>query len=33
MFLHTFVYLVGETLRNWWLALPAPPDDAHVKVS
>jgi hypothetical protein len=23
MFLHTFVYIVGETLRNWWLALPA----------
>lgn len=23
MFLHTFVYIVGGTLRNWWLTLPA----------
>ena len=23
MYLHMFVYIVGETLRNWWLGLPA----------
>lgn len=27
MFLHTFVYIVGETLRNWWLALPGAKED------